>query len=159
MNAQGKFGSKRNGKRYDKQRNEREVALVAKTNTKLIKDEIWYVDSGASKHMTDDPEGLFDLIQMNEHVVIGNDVRLICEAKGKLKIIVWVNKVKEVIVVLEEVLYVPGIRANLFSLSDVTKKKQIKIHIEGNEVKLRGTTWGPWQMFTRSKGETLYEMK
>ncbi len=153
------YEPKRKGKRYDRQRNEREVALITKPDTNLTKDEIWAADSGASKHMTGDPEGMFDLVEMNEHVVTGNDGRLICKEKGKLKIIIWINEMKEVTAVLEEVLCVPGIRANLFRLSNVTKKKQIEVHIEGNEVKLRGPTWAPWRIFMRSKEETLYEMK
>ncbi len=55
-----KFESKGNGEWHERKKIEREVALVAKTSTILTKDEIWYADSGASKHMTADPEGLFD---------------------------------------------------------------------------------------------------
>ncbi len=49
------------------------------------------------------------MTEINEQVVVGNDERLISKAKGKLKIIVWMNKVEKMTVTLEEVLYVPGI--------------------------------------------------
>ncbi len=41
----------------------------------------------------------------------------------------------------------------------MTKRKDIKVNIEGNKVQIGGSTWGPWPLFTRSAGETLYHVK
>ncbi len=69
-----------------------------------------------------------------------------------------ISKVEYIQILLEEVLYVPEIKINLFSLSDVTKRKDVKVNIEGDKVIIGGPVWGPWSLFIRSKNETLYHM-
>ncbi len=61
-----------------------------------VKHEVWYVDSGASKYMTNNSESLFDLAPPNKYLVIENDEKSICKAKGKLKINVQISKTKEI---------------------------------------------------------------
>ncbi len=134
-----------------------EYALIAKT-TMNYADEVWFADSGASKHMTNSPTGLFDVVTLSEKIVIGNNQKLTCEAKGKLRVKIKISKVEYIQILLEGVLYVPEIKTNLFSLSDVTKRKDVKVNIEGDKVIIGGPMWGPWSLFIRSKNETLYHM-
>ncbi len=69
-----------------------------------------------------------------------------------------ISKVEYIQILLEGVLYVPEIKTNLFSLSDVTKRKDVKVNIEGDKVIIGGPMWGPWSLFIRSKNESLYHM-
>ncbi len=100
------------------------------------KGDMWYADSDASKHMTNDPRDLFDMVSLDEEIVVGNDERLTCKVKGKLIIKIQINEKENVQILLNEVLYVPKLKSNLFSLSVVTKKKGININIEGDKVKI-----------------------
>ncbi len=63
-----------------------DIALVASNEGQKWNREKWYADSGASKHMTNSPTGLFDVVTLSEKIVIGNNQKLTCEAKGKLRV-------------------------------------------------------------------------
>ena len=84
----------------------------------------WYIDSGASQHMSHQKDSMEDYVEFAtpEKVRLG-DNRVI-EALGKGS--VWVQvKVEENYkrAKLQDVLYVPDLAKNLFSVSAVTKKK------------------------------------
>ncbi len=122
-------------------------------------DEVWYADSGATKHMTNDSTNLYDVISMDEEIVVGNNERMVCKTKGKLRVTVKMNKCKNIRILLKEVLYVPKLKSNLFSLSELTKWKEIRVILDGDNVKINGPTWGSLKMFRRSMGETPYRMR
>ncbi len=92
------------------------------------KGDMWYADSGASKHMTNDPRDLFDMVSLDEEIVVGNDERLTCKVKGKLRIKIQINEKENVQILLNEVLYVPKLKSNLFSLSEVTEERYKRKH-------------------------------
>ena len=81
----------------------------------------WYVDSGASSHMTMNKNWLEDYEQLDheQQVTAANNTKLTIKGKGNIKIDVSVNNAKREVKILN-VLYVPEICANLLSVSQMT---------------------------------------
>lgn len=78
-------------------------------------------DSGASEHMTDKRSILinFKPIKEGTHTVLGiGNIRLQAEGKGDVEI----TNAAGVSLLLQDVLYVPGLGINLFSISAATEK-------------------------------------
>ncbi|GAV71320.1 hypothetical protein CFOL_v3_14814, partial [Cephalotus follicularis] len=74
----------------------------------------WYLDSGCSKHMTDD-KSLFVKFESNE----GGDVTFGDNAKGKIKGFGTIGNHKTSI---RNVLFVDGLKHNLLSISQLCEK-------------------------------------
>ncbi len=149
----------KNAKQYERPQRTEEFFLVANDMYRNVGNDMWFADSGASKHMINDPRGLFNIHEMDEEIIVGNNQRLTCKVKGKLRVKIQLKDKSSIKNLLNEVLHIPGLKHNLFSLSNVTRKKEIKVKIEGDKVRIGGPTWGPWPIFERSAGETLYYMK
>lgn len=78
----------------------------------------WYIDSGASKHMTMRREWLSNISTSSiTEVTVANDMKMDVASMGKLKM-----KCDNVNVTLNEVLYVPNLTTNLLSVSEITSK-------------------------------------
>ncbi len=121
--------------------------------------EIWYADSGASCHMTNDKEGLINVQEdLNKEVMIGDGTTMTCKAKGSLKLRVYTKGMKEVDLSLKEVYYIPELKTNLFSLSGVTKDGGVTVRIERESIVLGTGINAPLPLFGRDVGETLYQM-
>jgi len=91
--------------------------------------ERWLLDSGASKHMTNDIEMVHDLVPIKDIVKIGDGTTLQVTHKGN--VLLQLNdqhKMK-----LNDVLVVPKLTKNL--ISETVLQKQNKIEKFGNEVK------------------------
>jgi hypothetical protein len=92
-------------------------------------DDTWLIDSGASRHMTDFIYHLTNLVEKetNIHVVLGDDARY------KVK---WVGTStfqldSHMYIQLSEVLYVPGMKRNLVSISSLEEKGYKVTFFEG----------------------------
>ncbi len=99
----------RGAKKNDGHESTEECALIAKTVQHCTGDDVWYADSGASKHMTNNPRDFFDVVALNGEIVVGNNESLTCKAKGKLKVKFQIRKGESIQILLNEVLYVPEI--------------------------------------------------
>ncbi|KAE8679726.1 hypothetical protein F3Y22_tig00111398pilonHSYRG00405 [Hibiscus syriacus] len=82
------------------------------------REEVWFLDSGCSNHMTGCKDWFFDLEEgFNRSVKLGNDTRILVVGKGSVK--VQVNGVTQVI---PEVYYVPELKNNLLSLGQLQER-------------------------------------
>ncbi|XP_062088790.1 uncharacterized protein LOC133795353 [Humulus lupulus] len=99
-------------KRDERFKSNRNVALVAHTSLAAFKDDMWYFDSGCSRHMTGNKEILMNFKDISEGLVTfgdGNKGQIL--GKGELQI--------PGVSPLSEVLYVKGLKANLISISQL----------------------------------------
>jgi hypothetical protein len=97
---------------------ESETAQVAKGNN----NNVWYLDSGASCHMTHNKDTFHTLEKRNfpGSIITANNAALPIMGKGMTKIDLNIP------VKIEDVCYVPGLSSNLLSVGEMTKK--------GNEI-------------------------
>lgn len=85
-------------------------------------DEVWYADSGASRHITCNRAWLSDFQQENSRVrevIFGNEMRCRVEGVGTVKILRLIDG-SWVPGVINNVFYVPGIQLNLLSVGACT---------------------------------------
>ncbi|KAK1424653.1 hypothetical protein QVD17_19987 [Tagetes erecta] len=81
----------------------------------------WYVDSGASDHMTASPDGVLNPTppKGNEQVIFGNGKTLPVSHTGNMKLLGSLN--------LNNVLVVPNITKNLLSISKLTEHNNVDV--------------------------------
>lgn len=96
--------------------------------------DVWLLDSGASKHMSFRREWFVEFNESSEFVSLGDDST--CEVKGRGTILIkrsvnneWLDGK------LEDVLYVPSLRKNLFSTGVCTTKGCV-LELETNNVRV-----------------------
>lgn len=129
-----KEGHWKNECRFRKMKNEKENATVTSTSKAeafIVKEElvkeseenVWFLDSGATDHMSNRIEWFedYEKFATPRLVRIGDGTLLRAEGKGDIVIFAlvedqWCEKH------LKDVLYVPDIKLNLFSLSTVLEK-------------------------------------
>lgn len=118
--------------------------------------DVWYLDSGASSHMTGwrDLFEDFKAFQEPTSIKLGNGVEIAAHGKGHISVSVctdfkWEEKY------LEDVIYVPKLAYNLFSMGS-TLDKQIKF--ESNEKECRFVK-GDRTVAPGERKERLYAMK
>ena len=82
--------------------------------------DIWLIDSGASRHMTGYREHLTDLVEKESclHVVLGDDERYTMKGVGSTSLQLDSSTPLH----LSDVLFVPRMRRNLVSISSLEKK-------------------------------------
>jgi hypothetical protein len=82
--------------------------------------DIWLIDSGASRHMTGYREHLTDLVEKESrlHVVLGDNARYTVKGVGTSSF----QLDSDIPLQLSEVLYVPGMKRNLVSVSTLEDK-------------------------------------
>ena len=83
----------------------------------------WYVDSGATSHMTYDRKILsnFREFQHPSQVYLGDDKAIFATGQGSVKIACY-DESYPITLTLENVLYVPKLRKNLLSVAAIAKK-------------------------------------
>ena len=85
---------------------------------------IWYADSGASEHMTDRHEWFdtFELIPIGLHAIhIADDTKIWTQGRGSIRIKALVDG-RHHIWRLHQVLHVPDLKRNLFSVGLVSER-------------------------------------
>lgn len=118
QNASSTFKSKEKG--HPKR------GFVAFNSSEKIKDNTeWFIDSGASSHMTNNIKLLYDVQgKQNSMITTANNEKLENKAIGKTSLKVLVNNNIDDIEA-EDVLYVPEITSNLLSVSKIVEKGHI----------------------------------
>jgi hypothetical protein len=82
------------------------------------KEEIWFLDSGCSNHMTGNKKWFFELEEnFNRTVKLGNDTRMAVVAKGSIKV-----QINGIIQVISDVYYIPELKNNLLSIGQLQEK-------------------------------------
>jgi hypothetical protein len=98
---------------------DKEFSLIACLSSRTTTSDTWYIDSGASRHMTTVREHLTDLTQCGyAEVVLGDDREVKVASCG----IVSFRRESLPPMTLTEVLYVPGLKKNLVSVSTIEEK-------------------------------------
>eukprot|EP00977_Amphora_coffeiformis_P026793 scaffold30330_cov127-Amphora_coffeaeformis.AAC.1 len=100
---------------------ETEASMLSKPMSTSIGRDIWIADTGATCHMTNQIEGLYDIKPVKREIRLGDKSTVIATQQGRLKIIVHQTNRKEKEAELKNLLYVPELGYNLFSLSQVVK--------------------------------------
>jgi hypothetical protein len=100
--------------RFDK-----EFSLVVCLSTRATHSSVWYIDSGASRHMTGVREHLTDLTQIGDlEVVLGDDRVVKAVGSGTISF----QRESQPPMLLRDVLYVPGLKKNLISVSTIEER-------------------------------------
>lgn len=130
-----------------KERNEKankvtENDLCFNTNQEKYVKEFWYIDSGATSHMTNNRKFFnVSFTEAYDKVMVANgkEVKVKGIGSGKIKCIIDKNNVRTI--TLKNVLYVPELYSNLMSVKKITelgfriefKKKECNI-VKGNDI-------------------------
>lgn len=106
-------------------RNDKESADVVLFSAYAVKEisNEWYIDSGATAHMTSSDKFLHNMRKsVKKEVIAANNERMEIKGVGDLaQSIILDNELSEV--KLSDVQYIPGICANLLSVSQIVKKQ------------------------------------
>jgi hypothetical protein len=98
---------------------DKEFSLIACLSSRTTTPDTWYIDSGASRHMTVVRENLIDLTQCGDaEVVLGDDREVKVAGCGTVSF----QRESLPPMTLTEVLYVLGLKKNLVSVSTIEEK-------------------------------------
>ena len=87
--------------------------LLACNMAEINSDDIWFLDSGCSNHMTGNIALFFALDQsVQSQVTLGTDSKISVMGKGEVKIFTKKGEKKTI----ADVYYVPGMKCNLLSI-------------------------------------------
>ncbi|KMQ92052.1 integrase core domain protein [Lasius niger] len=158
-NCRSKIKENKNEKEQQNSTKEKQEALYSKlvlTSAGELDVDVWYLDSGASSYMTGRRDWFKDykVFQEPTSIKIGNGVEIAAHGKGHINVSVctgskWEEKY------LKDVIYVPKLAYNLFSMGS-TLDKQMKF--ESNEKECRFVKGERTIALGRRKGR-LYAMQ
>ncbi|GAU46070.1 hypothetical protein TSUD_180060 [Trifolium subterraneum] len=98
--------------------NEEMLLMADSTSINNPREEIWYLDSGCSNHMSGTKEWMHDFDDsFTESVKLGNDSKMAVMGKGNVKLMIEGR-----IHVITVVYYIPGLRNNLLSVGQLQQK-------------------------------------
>ena len=110
------YNNKQNtGKRESSNMAELEgVALISST---MNQSNEWFIDSAATKHMTNNKSILENYVQYQEpkSIYLGDSTVILAHGEGKVKL-PTVNRTREIVLDLHQVLFVPKLTKNLLSV-------------------------------------------
>ncbi len=118
------------------------VVFMAVEDHRKMTNNIWVADSGATCHIMDSSEGLFDTESIWESIKIGTSKETYATKCGKYCGEIMMPEGKKEIV-LSSVCYVPGFYVKLFSLMSAMKNgaklisEGMKLMVENGPVKLK----------------------
>lgn len=98
----------------------------------------WYIDSGASNHMTNDDTKMYNKRNVNgKKVIVANKEELLVECVGDIDINVLSKKDSKTVTV-KDVEFVPNLCTNLLSVRQMTKGNKV-VTFEGDSCKIADT--------------------
>ena len=86
-------------------------------NNAHLKKHVWLGDSGASVHVTNDSNGMFDCRRIHLYLKISNGKHLYSSMIGKKKASIVQANGSTVDLILHDCLYIPDICTNLFRIT------------------------------------------
>ena len=87
----------------------------------LCKD-TWIADSGATSHMTNNGDGMYDIEEYNSSVKVGNGKNISITHKGKLDVLIMQKDGKQYFSTLTNVKLIPELGHSLFSIQALLMK-------------------------------------
>lgn len=120
----------RNQENHKNDKNETAFNVEVEANSIIFENETWIMDSGASAHMTY-RQDFFQTLDgsFKSRVTLGNNQHLSVEGKGMIKIQKLIHG-KWYDSTINNVLYIPELRKNLFSEGVLTEKKMKIVKFE-----------------------------
>ena len=99
--------------------NDEELLLMAYVEKyKATRDEIWFLDSGCSNHMSGNREWFSELNEsFKQTVKLGNDSRIAVMGKGSVRM-----QVNGIVQVISNVYYIPELKNNLLSIGQLQEE-------------------------------------
>ena len=100
-----------------------DIALATSTSNANIEKREWFIDSGASKHMTFNKDGFSEYFPYSQatEVYLGDDSIILAEGEGTVRIPLYINSERELKELkLQKVLYIPKLTKNLVSVAAMT---------------------------------------
>ena len=67
------------------------MAVAGKTNNKNRPEETWFADSGATVHITNNDDGMFNIRKCEFKITVGDGHSIKCEKTGTLKVLIKQN--------------------------------------------------------------------
>lgn len=100
-----------------------EVLFMALSDAKELNINDWYVDSGATEHMSSNKKLFTEFKEVQgQKVTIANNETLDVKGQGIIKVTSTVNE-KEIVIRLQNCLYIPDLKVNLISVNRLTQSK------------------------------------
>ncbi|CAM9782040.1 unnamed protein product, partial [Discosporangium mesarthrocarpum] len=92
--------------------------VLAATETRVDGFVEWIADTGATWHMTNDITGMYDFGSNTEDTFVeaANGNKCAVKGKGTLKVVCKKKSGTDIHTILHNVMYIPGLKHNLFSL-------------------------------------------
>lgn len=111
---------------------EEELLLMAHVELNGSKmEDLWFLDSGCSNHMTGNKKWFSEMDENFRHSVkLGNGARMVVQGKGSIKI-----RVSGMIQIIQDVYYVPELSNNLLSIGQL-QERSLAILIQDNVCKI-----------------------
>jgi hypothetical protein len=113
---------------------EEDFAMISHFSQGTINEDGWYVDSGATKHMTGSQEVFETLAEWDSklHMVLGDKSQLEIRGSGVVPFRMETGHVMRV----QDVLFVPGLRYSMISVSMI-EKKGFEVLFQDGKARLR----------------------
>lgn len=126
----------RNKKKEQKSKEKENSGCVAVFSASVKNDNGWYIDSGASMHLTMHRDWLYDEIPPPVSTIkVADDKKLTVKACGKVNLHVMNKSSKSEMISVHNVLYVPELATNLLSVSQIIHNGcQVKFNKEGCKI-------------------------
>nr|XP_027186747.1 uncharacterized protein LOC113784669 [Cicer arietinum] len=117
---------------------EEELVLIAHVEIQGAKmEDLWFLDSGCSNHMSGIKKWFSNLDETFRHSVnLENDARMMVHGNGNIKL-----KINYLIQIIKDVFYVTDLSNNLLSIRQLQERK-LKIVIKDNTCKIYHSTKG-----------------
>ena len=115
----------------------REVAWMAASDYPLNDNDVWYLDSGSERHITNFLPHLLDPRPSTAIIVVGNGQEVKAEAEGNVLLLESDYLGRRL--VLRNVLYIPSFAANIISIKEAKKTgSSFEMHAGGCTIKMDG---------------------
>ena len=101
--------------------------ITMEQNKMQVDPNLWIMDSGSTSHMRFSKTGMTNLVQWKAPITLGNRQFIYSEAKGTFKGQILYPKGVLFSVTMDNVLYVPDLMMNLFSLTKTLKNTKIGV--------------------------------
>ena len=130
---------------------EEETALISTTDSKnqsndtnikasnynVLEMDTWICDTGASTHMCNSNEGMFDCVKCtNQFIKVGSGQKLEINKKGKKRCVAIQKDGKKKKIILENIYHIPKLWYNLFSVLE-SLRKGWKITNDGLKIEIK----------------------
>ena len=110
---------------------------IKKANYDVLEMDTWICDTGASTHMCNSDEGMFDCIKCtNQFIKVGSGQKLEINKKGKKRCVAIQKDGTKKKIILENVYHIPKLWYNLFSVLE-SLRKGWKITNDGLKIEIK----------------------